>query len=579
MASPLRQPLAAVLLLFLPLQVVWALDLEVEVQGVDGALEKNVRAALSIVAAAQDSRLTLARLRRLTRLAPREASRALEPFGHYDARVTVQLESLSNEVWRVVVKVEPGPPVTVGTMVYRILGEGAEDPLFPNRPPFRPGDILFHAPWEEFKEELLTLALMNGYLDARLTRSRILVDLRRHTADLELELDTGPAYHLGEVRIQQDFLDPELMRGLVGELEGLRYTQQRILSLQRALIDTGYFSSVEIEPVREAAVDGRMPIEIRLRPRDRDRYRVGVGYATDEGPRVTFQWERRLLNSEGHSAGVRLRLSPVESSFSGSYRIPGRDPRNDYFALEPELEYHDSEGRTGYTATLGLIHYRLRGDWQQLVGLEYTEERNELDDGSIQRFHELVPSIRLTRRIQDDPRRTLEGHRLDFELLGALEPLWSTGSYVKGRAFGKWIHAFGHWRLVARAEVGIIWSNTLDEVPASRRFYAGGDNSVRGYRYESLALRDAQGRLVGGRRLGVASLELNRLIGTEWAGSLFVDGGGVWDPDLTRRTAWGAGFGAVWFSPVGPVRVDLAFPMNDDEVSGPRLHLSIGPEL
>lgn len=565
------------LLLAFPVQ---AFTLETVIRGVEGDLGKNLRASLSLVAEADDPRLTPARLRQLARLARREAARALQPFGYYTPRVEVKLERRDENSWRAVVEVEKGPPVRVRSVDYRIEGEGAEDALFPREFPLQSGEVLQHGPWEAFKRELLELALMNGYLDARLSWSRILVDPGAHSADLELVLETGPLYHVGKVTIRQDFLDPGLAHRLVGELEGERYTQQRILSVQRTLLDTNYFRLVEVEPRRERRKEGSIPVEITLEPRDRDQYRVGVGYATDEGPRLTLQWNRRLFNRRGHSAGLRLRFSPVESTFSGSYRIPGTDPRTDYLAFEPGLEYHDSKGRTGHTATLGLVHYSLRGGWQRLLGLEYTEERNELDGGKRERFHELVPSLQLTRRSQDDPLRTLEGYRVDFKVLGALEPLLSSGTYLQGRAFGKWIHSRGgDWRLVARAEVGLTWAGALGDVPASRRFYAGGDNSVRGYRYESLAPRDDQGRILGGRHLGVASLELDRLLGEKWAISLFVDGGGASDPGHRNRTAVGAGFGGIWFSPVGPVRVDLGFPVDDPEENGPRLHVSVGPEL
>ncbi len=577
-----RPPLQAVAGLFLIL--LWscarALTLEVEVTGVEGPERENVLAALGLAAARDEPRLTPARLRLLVRRAEREAARALEPFGYYDARVRVILEQPGEERWRARVEIDPGPPVRVASVLWRIKGPGAGDPLLERPFPLKKGAVLRHALWESFKREVLEQALAVGYLDARFGRHRILVDPEARSARLELVLETGPLYRFGEVTIDRSFLDPGLANRLVGPLAGERYRRRLLLAAQRALLDSGYFRSVSVRPLREQAEEERIPVEIRLEPRDGDRYRVGVGYATDEGPRLTLEWSRPLVNRHGHSAGLELRLSPVESSLSGRYRVPGGRPRTDYLTFESEFRYHDSQGRTGHTGALGVAHYSLRNGWQRLLGLEYSVERNELPDGGVERFHELVPGFQLTRRVQDNPLRTLHGHRLDFRVLGALEALLSSGSYLQGRAYAKWIHAFGRgerWRLVARGELGLTWTRSLGQLPASRRFYAGGDNSIRGYRFESVAPEDAVGNPVGGRHLAVAGLELDRFVTERWALALFVDGGGAWDPDHRGRSAAGAGAGLIWFSPIGPVRADLGVPLDGE--GGVRLHVSVGPEL
>jgi translocation and assembly module TamA len=118
----------------------------------------------------------------------------------------------------------------------------------------------------------------------------------------------------------------------------------------------------------------------------------------------------------------------------------------------------------------------------------------------------------------------------------------------------------------------------LLELPASKRFFAGGDNSVRGYDLDELGPKDDEGNVIGGRYLAVLSLELERRIVGKWSAAVFLDAGNAFDPDYDTDLEYGAGFGVRWHSPVGPIRVDLAAGLSAENVE-PRLHIVVGPEL
>jgi translocation and assembly module TamA len=118
----------------------------------------------------------------------------------------------------------------------------------------------------------------------------------------------------------------------------------------------------------------------------------------------------------------------------------------------------------------------------------------------------------------------------------------------------------------------------VEELPPSKRFYTGGDNTIRGFSFEELGPRDEAGEVIGGRYLAVGSLEIERRLGGGWSLALFVDGGNAYDPDFEAEAAYAAGLGVRWHSPVGPVRLDLARGDYLDEQAW-RLHLVVGPEL
>lgn len=558
-----------------------ALKIETEFQGIEGELLENVELRLSLLAEKENPRLTVARLHQLKDKAVSEAAEALQPFGYYRAKIELILEQKPEpETWLARMIIDPGPPVRLSEVDYRIEGEGADDPVLARAFPLKIGDVLLHKAYDYFKDDLLQQALMHGYLDARYSRSEIRVDLERYAASIHLLLDTGAQYYIGKLTIDQGFLEPDLVNRLIGPLENERYNQEKLIDVQRTLADTNYFHSIEVKPEHENRVANHVPLTIELTPQDKDHYRIGVGFATDVGPRLSFDWDRRLINRKGHTLEVETRLSPVFSRLTGRYRVPLERARTDYFAFEPELAYYNTDSRKGALVRLGFLHSSLRNDWQRVLGLEYHYETNDLNlEDERGNFYELVPSIQLTTRKADNLLRIDSGYKLDFRLLGAWESLLSSGTYLQGKAFGKWIQRFwSDYRFLTRAELGATWADSLAEVSVSRRFYAGGDVSIRGYGFEEVAPENDAGETTGGRFLGVASVELERMILDDWALALFVDGGGAFDPDRTDEVAVGVGFGVRWFSPIGPVRADLGFPVTEDDVT-PRLHITIGPDL
>ena len=137
--------------------------------------------------------------------------------------------------------------------------------------------------------------------------------------------------------------------------------------------------------------------------------------------------------------------------------------------------------------------------------------------------------------------------------------------------------AGGH-RLLGRLQAGGIATNDFAAIPPSLRFFAGGDQSVRGYDYQSLSPRDSAGKRVGGRYLLVGSVEYQYPLAERWRLATFVDQGNAFD-HLNDPLQTGVGIGLRWVSPVGPLRLDLAHALDDEQGSNFRIHFSMGPEL
>jgi len=594
MRSALR--LLPALLLFSMTQGVQAFKLEVQVEGLTGEYkkyEKNVMALLGIYQEHKDKDLSVARLKALHRRAPDQIRKALAPFGLYRAKVVngdgrgaLTKPEAEGGVWVVRYQVVPGEPVRIGpakeSVDYRITGPGAEDPIFPEEFPMQPGHVLLHSEYDKAGDHIRGLAAQNGYLDYKLTLNRALIDLDNYEATIQFHLETGPRYYLGNVSFTQDLLDDRHLARFVGFQPGTHYDPEKLLTLQGNLLGTEYYERVEIVPRKGKAEEDRtIPIEVIATPNKANKHRLGFGYATDVGPRVTLEWRRRYLTRWGHTLKLGTNISQPFQRVKGDYRIPIGNPLRDYITIRPDLRSYNVAGRKGNTQTLQIAHSVVTLDgWRRTAGIDYRREQFEVAADAAELVNDLVPNITWSKTVTDDPVYTTTGYRIKFALLGTTQGLISPASYLSGSARVKWIKSFlDNYRFIARSDLGVTWTNSVFNLPASRRYFAGGDNSIRGWALDVLGPGDlATNEAIGGRYLAVGSLELERRIKGNWSGAIFTDFGNAFDPDFTRQVEVGAGLGIRWRSPLGQIRLDAAFALTKDG-SPARLHIVIGPDL
>jgi len=555
-----------------------AAEIEVVLKGVEGAVADNVRAQLTLYQERAAKGIAASRVRLLYRRAESEILAALRPYGFYRATLVGELQEIDPDRWRTSFQIEPGLPIRLQRVDVRVQGAGAADQGLASGFPQKQGDVLDQGIYTAFKRSWLELALERGYLDARFATARIDLDLDAYQAEVTLVLDSGHRYRFGEVTFQQQRLDDDLLQRFQRFADDQDYHHRHLLQLRRDLLDSGYFDSVDVVPQRDGILDGRIPVIVALEPHTKDLYRFGIGYATDVGPRLSFEWRRRIVNSRGHSARIETIWSPVDSRLAGQYRIPLEDPARDFFAIEPRVETYDTKGRQGQIASVDLYGPWLLEKWRRVLGVGFEYEDYQIAEEDTD-YYAMVPFAELSRVRNDGLLYTRKGYRLKLRLAGALDGLLAQSTFLQGSARGKWVWSPGEdYRLISRFDLGATWADRLQDLPASRRFFAGGDNSLRGFALDSLGPRDDQGNLVGGRYLATASVEIERRIDAEWSGALFYDFGNAWDPDYRNQLGQGIGLGVRWLSPIGQVRVDLAWPLGAPE-QGVRLPLSVGPDL
>jgi len=558
---------------------------KIEVEGIDGDLRRNVIASLSLEDARDDKDLNEERIRRLHARAEEEIATALQPFGFYRPDVQSTLTQ-DKDTWVAHYEVDPGPPLRVTNLDVRVEGAGSADTWFQKDVrefPLKQGETLYHPEYEAGKQRFVDDAAKNGYLDADFQASEIRVDLDAYTADVVVHFTTGPRYRFGPVVFNQNFLDPDLLRGYVTFKQGEPLDLDEVLQMQTALSDSPYFQRVEVLTRRDLAQGVEVPIEVNLTPSKHQRWSAGAGYGTDTGPRGTVALELRRINRHGHRGNVEVRGSQIEKSLQAQYQIPGAYPRTDVLTFS--LGYSDLRTDTSesQSSLVGVGLTQARGNWREALALNLQREdfKVGLDKG---RSDLLIPQATWTRVRADDRISATHGDRVEFTLRGADESLLSKASFLQASAQGKLIRSFaGRFRFITRLQVGHTETDQLRKLPPTIRFFAGGDQSVRGYGFQELGPLDEAGNVIGGEDLLTGSVELEYrflekwMFLEKWGVAVFYDTGNAMR-SFSGSLEEGAGVGLRWVSPIGPIRADAAWALTEPGTPV-RFHLTVGPDL
>ncbi len=542
-------------------------SVEVEITGVEGKLLDNIKGYLRLLQKRDDPNFNINWLKFLHKEAPDDIRKALEPFGYFKPQIDLSLEKIDENKWKATYRVVPGPRVVISDIDIKLSGEGADDPSLKElveKFPLKKGDVLDQGVYEKAKKELIVTALSKGYVDVHPTVKQLLVDPEENTVAIRLHIDTGPRYYIGDIRIHQDFLKPDLVRSYIKDIQkGQVFTNTTLLELQQELSNTGFFSLVDVVPDFENARDRLVPVDITLYPADANKLTFGFGYDTQVGPQAMTHWSNRRLNSYGHSMDAWVNVSPLKNSFRGAYWIPAGDPRTDRYGIITKVEQEETDDTDRNTADLEGGYYFVWHDWSSKLFTEAKLERFRTKGNSWTRTKMLSFGGRLER--SSFPRDVFprSGWYLYSELRGS-PGLISDTAYVREHLRTRlFLPAGQRGRFILRGRLGLAGVSDYDSYPNSLRFFAGGDESVRGYRWKELGPKDKDGDVVGGRNVMSATAEYNYRVLDKWVAALFADAGNAFNSSLDKIYV-GTGLGVRWLSPVGSVRLDFAWPVNED---------------
>lgn len=548
-------------------------NVDLTIKGIDGPLRANVDAYLSSI----DKEDYSTSLRFRARL-ENEIVEALNALGYYHPDVIFSVERDNQEL---VVDIVPGPATTIQDLTIHFEGEASEDKDFAKLvadSPLKASAVVNHGEYDSLKSSIQSLGINKGYFDGYFRQSRLAISPEMNQAFITLDYDSGDRFHYGEISINGSHIKQKKIDALMPFSEGDEYLVSELGEFNQKLSNTGWFSTVLIQPNLDAADGNELPIDVTLTPATRNQMETGIGYSTDVGIKGSLTWNKPWLNSLGHSFSSSFSLSEPEQAVTVSYKIPLEDPLNEYYLIQYGLKNEDSSDTQSIESNLALKRFwHFDNGWNRTLSVRYLVENYEqgnLDD--IARF--VLPGVTFSRTRTRGKRLINWGDKITATAEYGNSNVLSDTDILHLKGEGTLIQTFANThRFILRGTGGANLIDDFGEVPPSLRFYAGGDNSVRGYAYESISPTDSDGDSVGGKFMATSSFEYQYHVYGNWWLAAFYDIGDAFDdtPDWKH----GTGFGGRWVSPIGPVRLDFAWGLDQESSDQFRIHVTLGPEL
>ncbi len=561
----------------------WAAEpVQVVVTGVEGKALENVAAILALPAGlVRDGSVNQRWLKRFERQIPEKVRKALAPFGYYRAQASTTLDEFEPGRFRLQVAIDPGRPVRVEHLRVDIEGDGSNNKdlrKLVGAFPLHRGGVLRQDLYEEAKGGLKARALDLGYLDADFKTHVIRIDLAAHRAEIDLVLATGPRYRFGEVLLHGAPYYPErFLHRYQSFREGDIFSHGQLGQTQLNFLDSDRFKEVLVTPRQDLALDLKVPVDVQLVPSARRRLRPGIGFGTDTGARLSLRYKDVNIFHLGHELSIDTVLAQVRQSLVASYTLPGYRNIESQTVFRVGLEREDVD--TFETQSIFAEAERIRGFGKGRVGSVFVRLLQEdfTIAGERDQARMILPGVRYGRRRYKDPIRPKQGYSFNLEVRGGHQYLGSDTGLLQLLASGNALAALpARLTLFARVQgAASVQNEPLRAIPASLRFFAGGDQSVRGYAYQALGPKDADGEVIGGKNLAVGSLELERAVADNWGIAAFYDVGNAFNAFSGLELKQGAGLGLRYYTQVGPLKVDVARQIGEDDNSF-RLHLSVG---
>lgn len=477
-------------------------------------------------------------------------------------------------------RVEPGPLFRFGRIGIANQAPGA---VSPDDEVASPGSIGFLS-GDPAKSTLIvraeTLAVeawqQLGYAEARVADRQVIADHATDTVDVTIVVAPGRRATVGPVRVSgTDRMIPEFVAQQTGLNAGDEYDPDDIKRAQKRLSRLDVFRAMRIEAASGIGSDSVLPFAVTVEEQAQRRFGVGASYSSVDGVGLeAFHLWRNLfgraerLRLDAKVAGINVPVDSAEFdyAFGGTFTKPGfLNPDNDLVAaIAAERTVLPAYTETSATARAGLTQYLT--DEITLDGSLYYERSQFEDDFGTRDFSIAGLTAGLVWDARDSEQDAHEG----FFLAATAEPFYELDyGYL---AFKATAEARGYWNvftddklvLAGRAKIGALIGPDLEQIPPDRLYFAGGGGSVRGYAYRGIGVNSPDGTVTGGRYLLEASAEARYRITDEWGAVAFVDGGYVAADTFPGfdQMRIGAGVGVRYFTSLGPLRADIAIPLN-----------------
>ena len=583
--------------------IAYAIQLNVQIEGVPKEIEQFLIADLKIYQAIKEPKLTVSRIQNLHDLAPQELMHILEALGYYNATIKSKINHIpspgysaatlphtcekGSDEWNALYTINLGKPILIDNIDFEVMGEGKDQiPQLKKLLKLQKDKIINHNDYEETKQELLAHMQAEGYLLVSFVASEISINRDLYKADIKLLLNTGKQYVFGPIIFEDNAYAESFLRKFIPFHQGDPYTAENIAAFYKNLNTADMFSKIKLEPKPDFTNPNNIevPVIVHTVPKPAKRYFGNVGYGTDTSFRVGLGWQHKRLSKHGHRLSTGINYSKILKQIFANYTIPGKQPVTDRYILgakaieETVLKKYSKRGEFSVTKT------KQFNNKQQDLSIQYFIESYRLiPDTPLIHKHYLLPSIGYTWKNKYDHDKFVCGYSLTASAKGGLHSMLSSTNILQVELDGRWIiPVITNTRLILRGNVGSTYAKNVEDIPFSLRFFAGGDKSIRGFAYQALGpmQKDQENNdvVVGGKKLIVGSAELERRLYKQLSGAIFVDFGNAMNKWKTPFAA-GAGIGLRWATPIGSFKLDLARQVAQVQHRSPRIHLTFGVDL
>jgi translocation and assembly module TamA len=517
-------------------------------------------------------------LRTLVAEARAETERAAAAEGYFSAVVSTAIEP-QEETSIVRITVEPGPRTTVAAVDLRFRGAVAtggerndrrmaavrREWLLQAGKPFRQTD------WEAAKRGAVTELGRELYAGAAIVASEARVDPERHTATLHVELDSGPPFRFGELSVGGASRYPErIVENLYPIRPGDEYDASRVAVFQRRLLETGYFATAQITVDRDPAKADAAPVDVVVTEGRAQRIDTGVNFSTDSRLGVQLNYSHRDLAGSALRLRSLLKADQKTQTAEASVDTPPRSG-GVWNTLTARYEATDIQNQRTDGSMLGVSYNWGLESTPSQISLSGHHERVEVGS-TTEHNHAFFLGFRQTFRYTDDPLVPRRGV-LGSVQFGTSVPGTGTQDFTRATAKVNFLWPLGRTvDFAARAEGGKVFADTRSGIPTTFLFRTGGDQTVRGYAFQSIGVPQGDA-IVGGRYLVVGSIETTWWLLGDFGAAAFIDAGDAFDDRSLFDLAVGYGVGVRWRSPIGPFRADVAY---GERTGSWRLHFSVG---
>jgi len=408
-----------------------------------------------------------------------------------------------------------------------------------------------------------------GYPNSKLLDQHVVVDHELLGMSVNLKIEPGDQAHFGKLKTEgANTVQPDYIQQFVPWHTGEMFDSRKISKFRNALLATGLFDTVAIEYPMQLEKNDRLDITLKLTERKHRSIELGMRWSTDKGFEGNIAWENRNILGRQESIAINAELGQIKQEIEAHFTKPHFLQSKQNLLANAALAHEDTPAYTGPLSRFSIgLQRPLAKSWKLYAGipLEYSQLS---DQGITRRFFLWGLEAKAERDTSNDRFDPSDGTRLKL----SLTPLLGWGEqdigFVTSEFTGTTYFDLANDQsivLAGRIKLGSIFGSTTPDLPANKRFYAGGGDSIRGYSFQLAGPLGTANAPLGGRSVFELNTEIRAKISDSIGAVVFLDGGNVYDgelPDFFGGQLWAVGVGLRYFTAVGPLRLDFGFPLN-----------------